>query len=88
MEVTFLCTILLALSVKFFVSAHEAFCIVRLAIVTEVCVFKSSAPLYQEMLDKGLLSITRISTTLSVSFTMVGIVFSTTGLSAQKKITD
>ena len=85
MDVTFLCTTLLALRVKFFVSTHEAFLIVKFAILTEVCVSKSSALLYQEILDKGLLSISRISSAFSVLFTMVTILFLITGLSAQKK---
>ena len=82
---TFFSTALLTLSVKFLVSVHEAFFIVRLAIATEVSVFKSSAPSYQEMSDKGLLSISRISSTLSVSFTMVLVFSWITGLSDQKK---
>ena len=86
MDPTFLWTPLLTLSVKFLVSVHEAFSIVRLVISAKVCVFKSSVPSYQEILDKGLLSISRVSTTLFVSFTKVRVFPLITGLSVQKKI--
>ena len=85
MDSTFLWTALRTLSVKFLVSVHEAFFIVRLVISAKVCVFKSSVPSYQEILDKGLLSISRVSTTLFVSFTKVRVFPLITGLSVQKK---
>lgn len=77
--VTFDCTVFPATSVKFFESVHFASSITRIAVFVAVWVFKSFVPSYHETFDKGLLSIIRIRTTLSVSLTTVWALFSISG---------
>lgn len=83
-DVAFHSFALLATRVKFFVSVHLAFSIIMCVVLTEVSVFKRSSPSYQETLDKGLLKILRVNSTLSDSFTIVRGFPKIVGLSASR----
>ena len=83
-EETFLCTTLLAVKVKFFVSVHLAFAMTKLVVFTVISDFNKFGPSYQDTFDKGLLSITLVRITLLLSLTTVSIFSSMKGLSASK----
>ena len=81
MAVSLSCTPLLATRVKLLVSVQSAFSLMNVAVFTFVSFFKDVDPLYQEMFEDGLLSISRVNSILSDSFTMVVGFLSIAGLS-------
>lgn len=71
--------------VKFAVSVHDAFSMIKVASFTKDSVYTNCDPLYQVTFDNGLLSIFRVSVTFSVSLTTVIGLSSITGLSTKKR---
>lgn len=62
--------------VKFFVSVHVAFTMLYEAVVTEVWAFNSPVLSYQDTFDNGLLEISPVKLTVSLSFIICrGLIF-------------
>lgn len=85
-DVTFLCNALLAVRVKFLVSVHLVFSMMKVVVFTAISDFNNCRPSYQETFANGLLEISLVSTTLSVSFTTLTSRSSMDGLSVSKYI--
>lgn len=83
-DVTVHSGVLLTTSVKFLVSVHLAFSMIKLVVFTVVSDTNSCDPSNQETLDKGLLEICRVNTTLSVSLVIITAFSSIDGLSVIK----
>ena len=83
-DVTVHSGVLLTTSVKFLVSVHLAFSIIKFVVFTVVSDTNSCDPSNQETLDKGLLEICRVNTTLSVSLAIITAFSSIDGLSVIK----
>ena len=92
-DVTFLCNMLLATTVKFFVSVHFAFCMLyfvhtEVFEVSTVSDFNNIVPSNHDTFDKGLLKISRLNSIVSVSFTTITSLISINGLSVGKMKVD
>lgn len=61
---------LLTTRVQFLVSVYIVFSLVNVAVFTEISVFNSCVPSYQDAFDKGLLTISLVSVIFSLSFTI------------------
>ena len=90
-DVTFLCNLLLATIVKFLVSVHFACCMIYFVStdVFEVFIVVDCNKIVSsnhDTFDKGLLLITPVNSTVSVSFTTTTSLFSIDGLSKEKNI--
>ena len=83
-EVTFLSNALLAVRVKFLVSVHLVFSMMKVVVLTAISDFNNCWPSYQETLANGLLEISLVSKTRSFSFTTVISPFSIDGVSVSK----
>ena len=84
-DVVFHCNALLAIRVKFFVSAHLAFSMTNFVVFTVISDFNKFGPSYQDTFDKGLLEISLVRITLLLSLTIVAPFSTIKGLSARKK---
>ena len=85
-DVTFTLTTLLAVSVKFLVSVHRAFSMIRWVLWTVSSNFNNREPSYHETMDRGLLDMFPVSIALSVSFTIVTAWILIDGPTLNKKI--
>ena len=85
LDVTFDCTILLAMRVKFIVSVHCAVSIIKDVVFTKNCLFSILVPCNHDTLANGLLFICLVRTTLSVSLTIMRCLISIDGWTASRQ---
>ena len=85
LDVTFDCTILLAMRVKFIVSVHCAVSIIKDVVFTKNCLFSILVPCNHDILANGLLFICLVRTTLSVSLTTMRCLISIEGWTASRQ---